>query len=1160
MNIIKVNCPQCTAIYELDDLLVGKNAECGKCGNIFIIEKPGERRTLSRKCSLTIDDANEFWGNSVSGGVKPNVSIRPDKTPASTLPGVKPREMKLTDSMASEAEEHDIVILQQIGSGSMGKVHRSRQASVARNVAVKTLDDTLVADEYARSSFIREALVTAALDHPNIVPVHELAIDGNGHLFYSMKELKGKSWELAMSSLSLDENIEIYLKVCDAVAFAHSRGIVHRDLKPANVMIGEFGEVCLVDWGISVAMEDSPLADKAVLRADAGKAGTPAYMAPEMATDEYLNIGCHTDIYLLGAILFEIISGSAPHDSDDVFVSLKMAMNNEFVGTDASGELMNISLKAMADNPKERQSSVIELQKDMQKYRGNRESVKLVNVSETILIEAIKDNSYEKYRQSRAGFIAAYKICAENKEAADGIVKSTEAFAKTAMEKGDMAMAEFLLSSTEGVSKSLRDKAVSEKAAIDRRRRNLKIIQFTTLLFSLFGLVFAYMGMKSFYYLPVHLERIQQELPVRKAEYELSTLEIEENTNRVSFHIADMLKKKMKESPASFSVPDDFLKCASIHDYAVLARTALHLIDEREFDLASKLISQMSLTEFKGWELDHLLFLCSNKDLPRFVYETISMPKNTGYGNMTISPDNKIALIGKSVYRLIPLGKVSDIPLGISSNIFTAYFSQDSILLNCIYRIFPEQKIINQESSRIDGKKYFKCVVDTYSGRIISQQEILVSGMNTTILSPKQISPEHKTLFITESSYDNNMPSTTLRVFNISSGKEIASFSCIGTDFQYISENEIIEILLNQIDKREYNILDIASGKVENMTERQISDKELLKMQIQGQGSRMPEKLDSPDGRRTVEFDGKYLKIYEKTRNILLLQVPVGKNEYQSSRKIDFLKDGVGIITAWIHSSPPAGSSINIAVFPSFGFEKTDMFDWMKSKSKIIGQIKESNPQYDGSGNLLIDEGGKIQEADFHNVKSITDISFLKGHPLKKLSLSHTQVSDLSPLAGMKLESLNLDQAVKVSDLSPIKGMPIKELNLINLRISDISSLKDMPLESLYLWNAPVQDISALKGMPLNELFLINSKVKDLSPLIGIPLKKLLLEASNEVKDISALKSMNTLECLTLPNNPSVDIRLLRSMENIRILDYTGGNWPTKHANEFWKEYDAKGK
>jgi len=183
-----------------------------------------------------------------------------------------------------------------------------------------------IQDSFANQElFVSEAVITAALVHPNIIPVHDLGLDDQGRLFYSMKEVKGKPWSGLIERedpqrrrVELEKNLEILLKVCDAVAYAHRQGVINRDLKPENVAVGEYGEVIVLDWGLAVPLDDVTQSGgaptwPAVLRVLPGPAGTPGYMAPELAEIGLERICSQTDVYLLGAMLFEILEGYPPH-------------------------------------------------------------------------------------------------------------------------------------------------------------------------------------------------------------------------------------------------------------------------------------------------------------------------------------------------------------------------------------------------------------------------------------------------------------------------------------------------------------------------------------------------------------------------------------------------------------------------------------------------------------------------------------------------------------------------------------------------------------------------------------------------------------------------------------------------------------------------------
>jgi serine/threonine protein kinase len=237
----------------------------------------------------------------------------------------------------------------------MGVVYAARQSSIARTVALIMLKSP-DADLAQRDKFISEAVVTGELDHPNIVPIYDLGANDDGALFYSMKRVKGTPWDKVLPQRSLDDNLSILLRVADAVAFAHAHGVVHRDLKPETVMLGDYGEVLVMDWGLARITTTFANAD-AIFQADS-LGGTPAYMAPEMARGPVENINFVSDIYLLGAILYEIIGGKPPHSGRDVMQCLMNAAQNQIEGIRYEGELKSMALRAMGTQQEDSYATV----------------------------------------------------------------------------------------------------------------------------------------------------------------------------------------------------------------------------------------------------------------------------------------------------------------------------------------------------------------------------------------------------------------------------------------------------------------------------------------------------------------------------------------------------------------------------------------------------------------------------------------------------------------------------------------------------------------------------------------------------------------------------------------------------------------------------------
>lgn len=193
-------------------------------------------------------------------------------------------------------------LLEVIGEGGMGTVYRARDAELERDVAVKVL--RLQSDPEWLGRFRQEARVIAALEHPGIVPVHDAGILPDGRAFYVMTLVRGSRLDTHLAGLALrEERLRLLLRVMEPVRFAHSRGIVHRDLTPANVMVGPFGEVLVMDWGLARPGGGS---------ASGMVAGTPGFMAPEQARGDAGAIGPGADVFSLGAMLGVAMSGMGP--------------------------------------------------------------------------------------------------------------------------------------------------------------------------------------------------------------------------------------------------------------------------------------------------------------------------------------------------------------------------------------------------------------------------------------------------------------------------------------------------------------------------------------------------------------------------------------------------------------------------------------------------------------------------------------------------------------------------------------------------------------------------------------------------------------------------------------------------------------------------------
>jgi serine/threonine protein kinase len=286
---------------------------------------------------------------------------------------------------------------EEIGRGGMARIVSARDAHLERLVAVKV---SAAGAGDGDAQFLREADVLAKLAHPNIVPIHTRGTDELGRPFYSMKLVQGRTLQAIIKQLAAGDTatlreysdqrlLEIFRKVCDGVEFAHSKGYLHRDLKPENVMVGEFGEVLVMDWGLAKAFRSGPAAGANDAQVDEPEKlsyieGTPQYMSPEQAEGMYGGLDERSDIYSLGAILYAMLAKAAPVSGGTLeeligkvragqITPFEEASSKESAGKRALGvqrALQAVTLKAMAVHRVKRHQSVRALIADIEAYQG----------------------------------------------------------------------------------------------------------------------------------------------------------------------------------------------------------------------------------------------------------------------------------------------------------------------------------------------------------------------------------------------------------------------------------------------------------------------------------------------------------------------------------------------------------------------------------------------------------------------------------------------------------------------------------------------------------------------------------------------------------------------------------------------------------------------
>ena len=392
-----------------------------------------------------------------------NEHIEPhDWTPVQSLEDKQPDRLALPETMMLEKEAngnlpfaelganleflpegapHTIgrsVLDREIARGGMGIIIRGRDLDFERDVAVKVLQSSHNANENLRRRFRNEACLTARLQHPGIVPIYESGQFPDGRPYYTMRLIKGQNLKILLSERrrtdqDLPRFLQVFEQVCQTLAYAHSEGVIHRDLKPSNIMVAPFGVVKVLDWGIAKVLsgghsqidcsDDAPAVgnqdgslsdDESQFEADSKTQwgcvlGTLAYMAPEQALGEIHRIDEHVDVFGLGAILCEILTGKPPYcETNAVRLFNKVtaadlaAAHSRLDACGAEGDLVALAKSCLAKNPDDRPRNAVEVADVLKEYlesdlrRVERDMVRFFELSPDLFCLASLDGFFRR--------------------------------------------------------------------------------------------------------------------------------------------------------------------------------------------------------------------------------------------------------------------------------------------------------------------------------------------------------------------------------------------------------------------------------------------------------------------------------------------------------------------------------------------------------------------------------------------------------------------------------------------------------------------------------------------------------------------------------------------------------------------------------------------
>ena len=368
-------------------------------------------------------------------------SLRDDKIQQS-LPASPILERALSAPGADPASENRnrYALTSLHATGGIGRVWLARDGQMGRDVALKELRPEQADNPGLRARFLREAQITGQLEHPGIVPVYELARrPDTGQPFYTMRFVKGRTLSDAatahhqkraagqVDSLEFSTLLNAFVVVCKTVAYAHSRGVIHRDLKGQNVIVGDFGEVVVLDWGLAKlvnrADEEDPTPAVSMEHDAAGKVdltmqgdtlGTPSYMAPEQAAGQLGLIDHRTDVYGLGAMLYHLLTGKPPFGGANVAEVLRKVESEEPIPpqqlwAETPPTLQAACLRALAKQPSARFASAGELAREVEQWQEvqRQQAIEALRASEVLyhsLVEGLPMHVWRKDVEGRFSF------------------------------------------------------------------------------------------------------------------------------------------------------------------------------------------------------------------------------------------------------------------------------------------------------------------------------------------------------------------------------------------------------------------------------------------------------------------------------------------------------------------------------------------------------------------------------------------------------------------------------------------------------------------------------------------------------------------------------------------------------------------------------------